>query len=226
MEAVKFCGKTIDTDEMIVSCFDKTLSDIAQLKAVKKLKQLSLRGTRVSDIKSLTELKNLEWLDLSSTAVKDITPLKSLKKLKYLDLYQTRVSKYQGKELKRALPECKVLGPTFFKPSCTPAIQAKSGSPVQIKIFIKDRLAVGWGPAYPCYASTIECPLPIRGTLYIGTNKMLSYAMQANDRHLLFLKPGSPEDAINGAFKAHDPASGTWTWWKVLSYEPENYGTF
>lgn len=221
-EPIRFCGKTIDVDERSVYCYDKELSEIIQLNDLKKLKRLSLCKTQVSDITSLKELKNLEWLDLSSTAVKDITSLKNLKNLKYLDLYQTRVSKAQGEELKKVLPDCKILGPNYFEQSCIPAIKAKTGAPARIKVLFKDRLAVGYGLAYPSYASIRECPLPIRGTLYGGVDKKLSYAMWAHDRLFLFVEPGSSEDAINGAFRAQDSVSDTCTWWKVVSYEPVN----
>jgi len=85
------------------------VSDINVLMGIPNLQWLNLFNTNVGDISVLGELKNLQWLNLSGTNVSDINVLYSLTSLQELWLYDTKVSDEQVAELKKALPELKIV---------------------------------------------------------------------------------------------------------------------
>ena len=70
---------------------------------------LDLSNSQVTDVSLLAELRNLEVLFLSNTQVADVTSLAELKNLDWLDLSDTQVTDEQINDLKRALPNCKIL---------------------------------------------------------------------------------------------------------------------
>jgi Leucine-rich repeat (LRR) protein len=88
---------------------DTKVSDLTPLKGLTSLHKLNLGGTTVSDLTPLKELKGLEDLRLSDTSVSDLTPLKELNKLQVLFLDGTKVPDEQVSELKKALPELKII---------------------------------------------------------------------------------------------------------------------
>jgi hypothetical protein len=87
------------------------VSDVSALKDLKNLTYLDLSSTQVSDVSALKDLKNLTSLDLSSTQVSDVSALKDLKNLKelYLPGEQQVILKTQIQQLKKALPELKII---------------------------------------------------------------------------------------------------------------------
>ncbi len=84
------------------------VSDLSPLAELKSLEHLWLHNTQVSDLSPLAELKNLETLGLSNTQVSVLSPLAELKSLELLFLYNTQVSDEQMRELRQALPNCKI----------------------------------------------------------------------------------------------------------------------
>jgi Leucine-rich repeat (LRR) protein len=75
----------------LTSLFLDGFIDIRTLSGLKRLEELSLRGTEFEDLTPLAKLKNLRYLNLSGTSVKDLTPLRKLTKLEHLDLGGTQV---------------------------------------------------------------------------------------------------------------------------------------
>ena len=63
----------------------------------------------MNDVSPLAKLEKLEMLDLTTTQVNDLSPLAVLKNLKFLSLLETPVSDVQVQELKRTLPNCKII---------------------------------------------------------------------------------------------------------------------
>jgi hypothetical protein len=90
---------------------DTGLKEVAGLKGLQKLR---LPATEVTDagLKHLKKLKELRELDLSITKVSDkgVKELADLKTLRRLSLLGSGVTDKGFEELKRALPECKVVG--------------------------------------------------------------------------------------------------------------------
>jgi hypothetical protein len=87
-----------------------------QLADLKNLKSLELMNTQVIDISPLAELKNLEALKLLRTSVSDFSPLAESKNLKRLYLRSTQVIDEQVRELRLALPNCKIDHARLFIP--------------------------------------------------------------------------------------------------------------
>ena len=71
--------------------------------------EVHLRRNVVSDLSPLANLTKLVWLDLALTQVSDVTPLAKLTKLEELDLEDTQVSEQAMDQLKRALPQCRII---------------------------------------------------------------------------------------------------------------------
>ena len=65
-------------------------------------------NTQMSDLSPLAEMKNLKELFIFHTQVSDLSPLAELKNLERLKLFNTQVSDEQVKELRQALPNCKI----------------------------------------------------------------------------------------------------------------------
>ncbi len=84
--------------------------DLEPIKGLKQLKELLLANTQVSDLSPIKELKQLTTLDLGHTQVRDLEPIKELEQLTTLRLRGTRVSDRQKEELKKHLPNLKILG--------------------------------------------------------------------------------------------------------------------
>jgi len=86
---------------------------LKQLQPLKQLRVLILGRTRISDGagQSLGQLSALVDLDLSQTSIGDtcVGALTSLKSLKRLVLQRTRVSDRRSDELKRALPQLRII---------------------------------------------------------------------------------------------------------------------
>ncbi len=72
-----------------------TVSDIAPLRNLVALEDLSLHASPVQDINPLANLHKLRALDLSGTQVKDVTPLAGLTGLEQVDLSGTPVDNLQ-----------------------------------------------------------------------------------------------------------------------------------
>jgi len=90
---------------------DAGLKELAGLKGLQKLR-LSATGVTDAGLKHLKELKELRELNLAATKVSDkgVKELAGLKTLRWLSLLGSDVTDKGFEELKRALPECKVLG--------------------------------------------------------------------------------------------------------------------
>jgi Leucine-rich repeat (LRR) protein len=101
--------KTLDLINTKVT--DDGLKELARLKG---LQGLHLGGTEVTDagLKHLKSLKALRQLDLSTTKVSDngVKELTDLKTLRWLLLLGSGVTDKGFEQLKRALPDCEVLG--------------------------------------------------------------------------------------------------------------------
>ena len=87
------------------------VSDLAPLSGLSGLQRLSLDGTQVSDLANLSEVSGLQRLNLIRTPVSDLAPLSGLSGLQRLDLRGTQVTQAGMAELKKALPNCFILGP-------------------------------------------------------------------------------------------------------------------
>lgn len=107
------------------------VTDLTALKELKNLTWLNLWHTQVVNLNSLKECLNLEALNITDTQVKDISPLKKLPKLKVLQLsfvdktvlailkqlsglerlylFGTWLPEADMQELKKALPDCKIV---------------------------------------------------------------------------------------------------------------------
>ncbi len=69
------------------------ISDLSQLKGLKKLRLLDLhRNGNITNISPLKDLSNLVWLSLRGNRIVDMNPLKNLKKLTYLHIGYNRIS--------------------------------------------------------------------------------------------------------------------------------------
>lgn len=85
------------------------ISDITPLKGLTNLKTLLLIGNNISDVTPLKGLTNLEKLELSPNEPMDISPLKKLTKLKYLCLRGYYIfPKSEIEALRKALPDCEI----------------------------------------------------------------------------------------------------------------------
>ena len=85
------------------------ISDITPLKGLTNLKTLLLIGNNISDVTPLKGLTNLEKLELSPNEPMDISPLKILTKLKYLCLRGYYIfPKSEIEALRKALPNCEI----------------------------------------------------------------------------------------------------------------------
>lgn len=73
------------------------------------LKELSLRRNSTIDVDTLAQLTNLEDLDLFATNVNDVSPLMCLTNLKRLNLAYSSVPDDAIEELRRALPNCRIV---------------------------------------------------------------------------------------------------------------------
>lgn len=91
---------------------DAGLKELAGLTALQDLK---LEGTQVGDpgLKFIGGLKSLQWLDLANTEVTDkgLKELTELKQLQRLLLYGTNVTKAGLTDLRKALPQLRVVHP-------------------------------------------------------------------------------------------------------------------
>jgi hypothetical protein len=97
-------------------------SGLMSLSGSKRLKRLELvESPRIqqADLDALATLPALETLNLRGSAIDDtaVDTLKKLTTLRSLDVSQTQITRNGAAELGRALPKCKILGPT---PSETP----------------------------------------------------------------------------------------------------------
>jgi uncharacterized protein (TIGR03067 family) len=86
---------------------------LRELAGLKQLQSLSLVGTKVRDggLKELAGLTKLQLLDLSYTKVTEagLKDLADLKQLQSLNLSYTEVADTSHKELRKALPKCKII---------------------------------------------------------------------------------------------------------------------
>jgi len=126
VRSVEKLGGTVQRGEMVVGDFvvdvvtdvyltgpRVTDAGLKELAALKTLQTLDLWGTKVTDVglKELATLKTLQTLDLSDTQVTDVglKELAALKTLQTLDLSGTQVTDMGKAELRKALPNCRVL---------------------------------------------------------------------------------------------------------------------
>jgi internalin A len=70
---------------------------------------LSLSSTSIADLRPLAGLYGLRTLDLAHTKVADLTPLSGLTNLYALDIAGTRVTPAQVSELKKRMPNLKLV---------------------------------------------------------------------------------------------------------------------
>ena len=91
---------------------DEGLKEVAKLQ---NLTSLSLGHTKITDagIKEVAKLQNLEGLGLTGTTISDagLKEVAKLQKLERLSLSLTKVTKEGVAELKKALPNCQIVGP-------------------------------------------------------------------------------------------------------------------
>jgi len=84
------------------------------LKNIKALKSINISGTKVTNegLNQLMELGNLRNLYIRDTAINDdgVIQLKGLTQLKILDITDSKITDVGYKELKEALPDCKIIG--------------------------------------------------------------------------------------------------------------------
>jgi internalin A len=88
---------------------DTQVSDLSPIKELQQLTTLWLNDTPVSNLSPIKELKQLRTLDLGNTPVSNLSPIKELKQLTGLYLYDTQVSDAQKEELKKHLPNLKII---------------------------------------------------------------------------------------------------------------------
>ena len=85
------------------------VSDLGPLGNLTALEWLDVGATHVSDLRPLGRLTGLQWLGVRATQVADLRPLGSLTALRWLDVRGTQTSEGAVKELRDALPRCKVI---------------------------------------------------------------------------------------------------------------------
>lgn len=95
-------------------CSDNPLEDLHALSEMKTLKSLDLAGTRVNSkgLQVISKLPNLAGVGLARTSITDadLLNLYGMNQLRALDLRKCKnVTKQAVEQLKRKLPECKVL---------------------------------------------------------------------------------------------------------------------
>ena len=119
-ELQKPTGKLNEADLEKVTSLDLTFTKITDvgLKEVAKLQKLTSLGlarTQITDagLKELTKLRNLKKLSLRGTQITDagLKEVAKLQKLEMLNLTGTKVTKEGVTELKKALPNCLIIGP-------------------------------------------------------------------------------------------------------------------
>ncbi|MDE6054481.1 MAG: SMI1/KNR4 family protein [Lachnospiraceae bacterium] len=79
--------------------YDTGIEDLAPLRGLQRLREITLSGTPIRDVSPLAEIPSLEMIWLYGTPVEDVSCLASLPKLKDINLYKTNVtdiSAYQG----------------------------------------------------------------------------------------------------------------------------------
>jgi serine/threonine protein kinase len=125
-------GDKYSKSEAFISIYDTNLSseDLAKLKSLAQLRELTLVRCKLTDIKPLSELKSLEELNLYGNQITDINPLSKLKAIKeiylsdnqitdinslskltnltVLTLYDNPIPKDQIDNLRKALPNCDI----------------------------------------------------------------------------------------------------------------------
>jgi internalin A len=85
------------------------VSDLTPIKELKHLTTLGLSGTQVRDLSPIKELKQLTTLYLVNTQASDLSPINELGQLTTLHLINTQVSAAQKEELKKHLPNLKII---------------------------------------------------------------------------------------------------------------------
>jgi len=97
---------------------------LEHLKGLPRLEWLSISGRQITDarLKHLKGLTGLDWLVLSGTEVRDggLVHLRGLTELKYLNLTATHVTEEGIEELRKALPNCKIIWEEEIAPTTTP----------------------------------------------------------------------------------------------------------
>ena len=84
------------------------LKDFSTLTDMASLEELMASSNQVSDLSSLQELTKLRVLALNGNLIKDTSPLLGLKSLEWVNLMGNPVSEQAIKDLKKALPKCKI----------------------------------------------------------------------------------------------------------------------
>ena len=89
---------------------DNKLTDVKGLEKLTQLTLLGLGNNKLTDVKDLENLKQLESLNLVGNKLTDVKDLENLTQLTELWLKDNPdLTKAQIAELKKALPECKIL---------------------------------------------------------------------------------------------------------------------
>ena len=89
--------------------------DILNEADLEKVAKLFLNGTQMTDagLKEVAKMQKLERLYVADTQITyaGLKKLAKLKKSKFLSLFRTKVTDEDVAKLKKALPNCKIIGP-------------------------------------------------------------------------------------------------------------------
>ena len=91
-----------------LSIVETSVKNISILKSLVNVTYLDVSKTLVQDLSPLRDLTKLRGLNISHTSISDIGALKTLISLDEIIMENTNVSKKDVKELREALPDCRV----------------------------------------------------------------------------------------------------------------------
>lgn len=83
--------------------------DLSIVAGLHQLEELALYNSTIEDLTPLMKLSNLRELDLYNTKVSDLSPLFVLRNLTWLDIRRTRATEEQIQELRKRLPNCRIV---------------------------------------------------------------------------------------------------------------------
>jgi hypothetical protein len=89
----------------------------------------------------------------------------------------------------------------------------------QVRIYIEQRLHVGWGAWFGCRIETLRGPpLPQRGAVTTRVATAFYESIAQNDQIVLDVEPGVADDKYRGAL--HADVGADKLFWRVLRHSP------
>ena len=97
----------LEIKELSLAC--ENISDIAYISNLTNLQSLDISFTYTDSVEPLLNCNRLRKLNISGTQIQDIRPLKNLPQLDSLSMWNLWLDRGQVNELKRNLPNLKIL---------------------------------------------------------------------------------------------------------------------